>query len=89
MCRWRQVLYPAVSSAADRRIIIHWCFPNVLQDYKGMKQLATLLPDGRISSNINGSTMIFESPSAFRHAIYMVLSAAGSCTYAHVHSCCV
>ncbi|KAL4433628.1 hypothetical protein ABPG75_000069 [Micractinium tetrahymenae] len=41
---------------------------NVLSvDYKGMKQLASLLPDGRISSNINGSIMTFESPSAFRH----------------------
>ncbi|KAL4450629.1 hypothetical protein ABPG77_000985 [Micractinium sp. CCAP 211/92] len=43
---------------------------NVLSvDYKGMKQLATLLADGRISSSINGSIMTFESPSAF--SIYL------------------
>lgn len=37
-----------------------------LQDYKGMKQMATLMPDGRISSAIGGQHMVFESPSAFR-----------------------
>lgn len=31
-----------------------------------MKQLATLMPDGRISSSIGGQQMVFESPSAFR-----------------------
>ena len=31
-----------------------------------MKQVATLMPDGRISSSIQGQQMVFESPSAFR-----------------------
>jgi hypothetical protein len=35
-------------------------------DYKGMTQVASLMPDGRISSSINGQQMVFESPSAFR-----------------------
>ena len=34
-----------------------------------MKQLASLMPDGRISSGIGGQTMVFESPSAF--SIYL------------------
>ncbi|EFN51862.1 hypothetical protein CHLNCDRAFT_139765 [Chlorella variabilis] len=43
---------------------------NVLSvDYKGMKQMATLMPDGRISSAIGGQHMVFESPSAF--SIYL------------------
>lgn len=39
-----------------------------------MKQLASLLPDGRISSAVGGSTMTFESPSAF--SIYLKRCAA-------------
>lgn len=31
-----------------------------------MKQLAALMPDGRIASSINGQQLVFESPSAFR-----------------------
>jgi hypothetical protein len=31
-----------------------------------MKQVATLMPDGRIASSIQGQQMVFESPSAFR-----------------------
>lgn len=31
-----------------------------------MKQLASLQPDGRISSSIGGQQLTFESPSAFR-----------------------
>lgn len=34
-----------------------------------MKQMATLMPDGRISSAIGGQHMVFESPSAF--SIYL------------------
>lgn len=37
-----------------------------------MKQLGALLPDGRISSNINGLNMTFESPSAFRQAGFLL-----------------
>ena len=48
--------------------------PACLQDYKGMKQLATLMPDGRISSTIGGQQMVFESPSAFRCAGWQMLS---------------
>ena len=45
------------------------CARPLRQDYKGMKQLASLMPDGRISSGIGGQTMVFESPSAF--SIYL------------------
>ena len=50
------------------------------QDYKGMTQQASLLPDGRISSSIGGQQQVFESPSAFR----CVLPIAAGCTAAQI-----
>jgi len=38
-------------------------------DYKGDSHTADLLPDGRISVDVAGKTMVFESPSAF--SIYL------------------
>jgi hypothetical protein len=38
-------------------------------DYKGDSHVADLLPDGRISVDVAGKTMVFESPSAF--SIYL------------------